>query len=146
MTDTAYELQKLADEVKHLVLNVMDSFYIDTDRHEQVNASIDALLSLAQASQARTDGGAVAEWVNEEQGFQALVPTAQIPDCTKLYTAPPGNATQAAGAREPLTREQAIRLWGNRSDGPSNGEIVAFARAIEAAHGIASPAAELKKD
>lgn len=38
--------------------------------------------------------------------------------------------------QQPLTREQCIKLWGDRSDGPSNGEIVSFTRAIEAAHGI----------
>jgi hypothetical protein len=38
--------------------------------------------------------------------------------------------------REPLTREQALKLWGPRSDGPENHEIISFTRAIEAAHGI----------
>ena len=45
-----------------------------------------------------------------------------------LYTAPP--------QRLPLTREEAISLWAGRSDGPSNGEILSFARAVERAHGI----------
>ena len=45
-----------------------------------------------------------------------------------LYTAPP--------QRKPLTREKAIALWADKSDGPSNGEIVSYCRAIERAHGI----------
>ena len=45
-----------------------------------------------------------------------------------LYSAPP--------QRKPLTREEAIALWADKSDGPSNSEIVSFARAIERAHGI----------
>ena len=53
-----------------------------------------------------------------------------IAGCTlvPLYPAPP--------QRKPLTREQAIALWADKSDGPSNGVIVSFARAIERAHGI----------
>ena len=42
----------------------------------------------------------------------------------------------ASPQRKPLTREQAIALWADKSDGPSNGEIVSFTRAIERAHGI----------
>ena len=38
--------------------------------------------------------------------------------------------------RKPLTREQAIALWADKSDGPSNGEIVSYCRAVERAHGI----------
>ena len=45
-----------------------------------------------------------------------------------LYTAPP--------QRKPLTREEAIALWADKSDGPSNAEIVSYCRAIERAHGI----------
>lgn len=45
-----------------------------------------------------------------------------------LYTAPP--------QRKPLTREEAIALWADKSDGPSNSEIVLYCRAIERAHGI----------
>jgi hypothetical protein len=43
-----------------------------------------------------------------------------------------------AGSREPLAKEQIVALWGHRSDGPNNSEIVSFARAIERAHGIAA--------
>lgn len=38
--------------------------------------------------------------------------------------------------RQPLTREDAIALWKDRSDGPSNAEIVSYCRAVEAAHSI----------
>jgi hypothetical protein len=38
--------------------------------------------------------------------------------------------------RKPLTREEAIALWADKSDGSSNGEIVSYCRAIERAHGI----------
>ena len=41
---------------------------------------------------------------------------------TPLYTAPP--------QRKPLTREEAIALWADKSDGPSNSEIVLYCRAI----------------
>ena len=37
---------------------------------------------------------------------------------------------------EPLTQTKLIALWADKSDGPSNAEIVSFARAIERAHGI----------
>lgn len=47
-----------------------------------------------------------------------------------LYSAPP---------RAALTREQAIALWADKSDGPSNSEIVSYCRAIEAAHNIGGP-------
>ena len=45
-----------------------------------------------------------------------------------LYATPP--------QRKPLTREEAIALWADKSDGPSNGEIVSYCRAVERAHGI----------
>jgi len=38
--------------------------------------------------------------------------------------------------RQPLKHMQIVLLWGHRSDGPDNSEIVSFARAVEAAHGI----------
>lgn len=37
---------------------------------------------------------------------------------------------------EPLSRQTLIGLWGDKSDGPSNSEIVDFGRAVERAHGI----------
>ena len=46
----------------------------------------------------------------------------------RFYTAPP--------QRKPLTQEEAVALWADKSDGPSNGEIVSYCRAIEQAHGI----------
>lgn len=50
----------------------------------------------------------------------------KVPLGTKLYTRP----------LEPLTQTKLIALWADKSDGPSNAEIVSFARAIERAHGI----------
>jgi hypothetical protein len=47
--------------------------------------------------------------------------------------------TQPAAQAVPLTHIQIIELWGNRSDGPDNGELIGFARAIEHAHGIGTP-------
>ena len=44
-----------------------------------------------------------------------------------VYTALPRREWQSLGKYEPL------KLWGARSDGPSNSEIIGFARAIEAA-------------
>jgi len=38
--------------------------------------------------------------------------------------------------RKPLTQEEAIALWADRSDGPRKGEIVGYCRAIERAHNI----------
>lgn len=55
-------------------------------------------------------------------------PREQANEIEPLYTAPP--------QRKPLTREAAIALWADKSDGPSNGEIVGYCRAIERAHGI----------
>ena len=37
---------------------------------------------------------------------------------------------------EPLKYMQLVLLWGHRSDGPSNAEIVSFAREVEKLHGI----------
>jgi hypothetical protein len=42
--------------------------------------------------------------------------------------------------RKPLNHMEIIELWGDRSDGHDNGEIVGFARAIERAHGIGDEA------
>lgn len=44
-------------------------------------------------------------------------------------------AAQPVG-REALSRQTLIGLWGDKSDGPSNSEIVDFGRAVERAHGI----------
>ena len=46
------------------------------------------------------------------------------------------SAPAAPAQAVPLTVSELIKLWGDKSDGPSNAEIVAFARAIERAHGI----------
>jgi hypothetical protein len=43
-----------------------------------------------------------------------------------LYTHPP---RQWRG----LSKDESLKLWGTRSDGPSNSEIIGFARAIEQA-------------
>ena len=48
---------------------------------------------------------------------------------TPVYLHPPQQ-------RKPLLRGEIIGLWKDRSDGPSNAEIISFARAIERAHGI----------
>lgn len=42
----------------------------------------------------------------------------------------------AEQALEALGRQTLIGLWGDKSDGPSNSEIVDFGRAVERAHGI----------
>lgn len=51
-----------------------------------------------------------------------------------LATAQPKE--QAAPAQAPLTNTDIVRLWGSRSDGPSNGEIISFARQLAAAWGV----------
>jgi hypothetical protein len=51
---------------------------------------------------------------------------------------------QPAAQAVPLTHIQIIELWGNRSDGPDNGELIGFARAIERAHGIGAAAPKEK--
>lgn len=38
--------------------------------------------------------------------------------------------------REPLTDDFALSLWGARTDGPNNNEIIDYCRAVERAHGI----------
>ena len=53
------------------------------------------------ADQSALQGEAVAEWVNMEQGFQALIPTGQFADCTLLFAHP--SAREAA-------LEKALRL------------------------------------
>ena len=45
-------------------------------------------------------------------------------------------ATPPAASAKPLTQQEIIKLWGAKSDGPSNAELVSFARSIERAHGI----------
>jgi hypothetical protein len=62
--------------------------------------------------------------------FDAWVQNRDSNTGVAFYTTPP------AAQRQPLTREQALKLWGPRSDGPENHEIISFTRAIEAAHGI----------
>jgi hypothetical protein len=44
-----------------------------------------------------------------------------------LYTHPPCREWRG------LSKDESLKLWGMRSDGPSNLEIIGFARAIEAA-------------
>lgn len=44
-------------------------------------------------------------------------------------------AAQPVG-REALSRKALVDLWGDKSDGPSNSEIVRFGREVERAHGI----------
>lgn len=38
--------------------------------------------------------------------------------------------------RKPLTDADLLKLWGPRSDGPENREIISYARAVKRAHGI----------
>jgi hypothetical protein len=44
-----------------------------------------------------------------------------------LYTHPPRREWRG------LSKDESLKMWGMRSDGPSNLEIIGFARAIEAA-------------
>jgi len=133
-----------------------------TELVERLRSALAILTSLAQASQARPDGGAVA-WMDDEgrvlsreqmhnamnhQGGPGRIVAAKY--STPLF--PPGNATQAAGAREPLTNLQIADCATDLDPYPMElvcvpaEQLVAFVRNIEAAHGIASPAAELKKE
>lgn len=50
-----------------------------------------------------------------------------LPIGTKLYTHPPRREWRG------LSKDESLKLWGMRSDGPSNTEITSYARAIEAA-------------
>lgn len=79
------------------------------------------------------DDGAMALWVCEqliewmqETSLVVTLTNQAEQGGTKLYTRP----------LEPLTQTKLIALWADKSDGPSNAEIVSFARAIERAHGI----------
>ena len=67
-------------------------------------------------------------WEHLITRYKPNVPEGSIRNLTPLFAAPP--------QRVPLTREEAIALWADKSDGPSNSEIVLFARAVERAHGI----------
>jgi hypothetical protein len=56
-----------------------------------------------------------------------------------IYAHPPALAAPQQAEppqRKPLTWLKAVVLWGHRSDGPTNEEIVSYARVIEAEHGI----------
>ena len=46
---------RLAEELRSLVLNALDPFYIDTDRHEEINAAIDALATTLASAQVERD-------------------------------------------------------------------------------------------
>ena len=51
--------------------------------------------------------------------------------------------SQQAVQAKPLTGDEILKLWGSRSDGPDNHEILSFARAIEAElRGAAAPDAD----
>ena len=52
-----------------------------------------------------------------------------LPVGVKLYTAP-----QPPAPAVELTDEDLVTLWGSRSDGPDNHEIISYARAAIAAH------------
>jgi len=55
------------------------------------------------------------------------------------YWSEPGRREHALFTHQPrrewrgLSKDESLKLWGMRSDGPSNLEIIGFARAIEAA-------------
>lgn len=131
------EPKAVADEVKAQALdalNRMQSILMMADgRHPRdVLRAFIQLASMPVARLAEPEPDPVAWMVFTQDGQSVFVtdnPT-DIGDDQRalpLYTAPPSS---------PLTREQAIALWADKSDGPSNGEIVSFARAIERAHKI----------
>jgi hypothetical protein len=71
----------------------------------------------------------------QEPGGEATRPT----DTAEPSTQP------AAPAQLALTNERIVKLWGPRSDGPSNAEIISFGRAILAAsQSPAEPAAQVE--
>lgn len=56
-------------------------------------------------------------------------------DWSAMLAAAPLPPAQPVG-REALSRKALVDLWGDKSDGPSNSEIVRFGREVERAHGI----------
>jgi hypothetical protein len=54
-------------------------------------------------------------------------PTQRCADFVPFFTHPPRRDWRG------LSKDESLKLWGMRSDGPSNTEITSFARAIEAA-------------
>lgn len=99
----------------------------------------DALASIYEAEQQAGEAVAVVYSISGQSRTEDAYATVQILNSagkgcrglpvrvgTKLYTRP----------LEPLTQTKLIALWADKSDGPSNAEIVSFARAIERAHGI----------
>ncbi len=83
----------------------------------------DALRSMS-ASEAQK---AVAEWVNVEQGFQALVPTSELADQTLLYTHPSAGAG-AEPQEVAMLRAEVSRLTAERDAAREDARRYAFLR------------------
>jgi hypothetical protein len=77
--------------------------------------------------------------MNARERFEAWWYSAPAEPKQAAWEAWQAALTQPAAQAVPLTHIQIIELWGNRSDGPDNGELIGFARAIEHAHGIGTP-------
>ena len=109
-------------------LEAMNYSGMDVGKFNRINAACSAL----KAALADGDNVAPTEpvaWMDREGDIYKMPEIkGWAPPHTMLYAASP--------ERKPLTTEEAIALWAEKSDGPSNGEIVSFCRAIERAHGI----------
>jgi len=68
------------------------------------------------------------QWLDTATFREKIPPTAVVAHWRPLYAAPQ--------QRQPLSDRQCVALWADRSDGPENREIISYARAVEAAHGI----------
>jgi hypothetical protein len=127
------EAMKLAlDEFKHIKQWCLRSIGIGL-----VNENV--LTALEEALAKQEQGAPVAIVCNKGPKFHhvAILTDSgkQLEDGAKLYTKP--QPVTEPHKRKPLTDEQMWNLWNSQgSDEMNQQEAIAFARAIEAAHGI----------
>ena len=67
------------------------------------------------------------QWLNTAHFRKKMPADAELRAWNPLYTHPPRREWRG------LSKDESLKMWGMRSDGPSNLEIIGFARAIEAA-------------
>ena len=131
MTKTLIDRALLEQALETLEKAVSTCF--DRRAHEQVmsspahfiNLTITALrAALAQEEQPEQEPVA---WMRPNETLCVVREVAEAEGYQPLYTHPPRREWKG------LSKDEALKLWGMRSDGPSNTEITSFASAIEQA-------------